>query len=216
MCGRFSCASLTFQKHLLDIGVTNVSAYLFEPKFNIGPTDTHPVILKNRNHIVVQPAVWGIAAAWSKNPTQKLHNAKLETAVDKPMFKKAFLNQRCLIPVDGFYEWKAEGKSKQPYWFSIENEAVFFLAGMYFVEESKLHFVILTQESQQPVASIHHRQPAIVESQHAQDWLTKTGNIDPASLICPSTVLFARRVSRKVNQISFNSAECLIEEKSIE
>ncbi|MCC7460211.1 MAG: SOS response-associated peptidase [Proteobacteria bacterium] len=216
MCGRFSCGSLTFQKSLLDIGVTNVSAYPFQPQFNIGPTDTHPVILKNRDRIVVQPGVWGISLSWSKNPNQKVHNAKLETVVGKLLFKKAFLNQRCLIPVDGFYEWKTEGKGKQPYWFSLENEAVFFLAGIYFVEEGKLHFVVLTQESKQPVASIHHRQPVIVESQNAHDWLTKAGNVDPASLVSANTELFARRVSRKVSQTSFNSPECLVEEKSVE
>ncbi len=209
MCGRFSCSSLTFGKALLDIGVTNVSAFRFEPHFNVGPTDLHGVILKNKTQIVVQPGRWGITPQWSKKPTQKIHNAKLETVSDKPTFKKAFLFQRCLVPIDGLYEWKQEGKIKQPYWFHQEDQGIFFLAGLYFVEEGELRFVVLTQEAKQPVAAIHHRQPVIIHPSNAQDWLTMSGIANPASLAASDVGLISRQVSRKVNDTAFNQPECI-------
>ncbi len=209
MCGRFSCSSLTFGKALLDIGVTNVSAFRFEPHFNVGPMDLHSVILKNKTQIVVQPGRWGITPQWNKNPTQKIHNAKLETVGDKPTFKKAFLFQRCLIPVDGFYEWKQAGKIKQPYWFHQEGQEIFFLAGLYFVEEGELRFVVLTQEAKQPVASIHHRQPVIVPPSNAQDWLTMSGIANPIGLVDVDVRLESRQVTRKVNNTTFDQPECI-------
>lgn len=209
MCGRFSCSSLTFGKSLFDIGVTNVSAFRFEPHFNVGPTDLHGVILKNKTQIVVQPGRWGISPVWNKKPAQKIHNAKLETVSDKSTFKKAFLFHRCLIPVDGFYEWKQEGKIKQPYWFHQEDLGVFFLAGLYFVEEGELRFVVLTQEAKQTVASVHHRQPVIIHPSNAQDWLTMSGIADPASLVATDVSLISRQVSRKVNDTKFNQPECI-------
>jgi putative SOS response-associated peptidase YedK len=111
-------------------------------------------------------------------------NAKSETAFEKPSFKSSMLNQRCLIPVTGFFEWKQEdSKTKTPYFIHLKNENIFSLAGIYAEwyhekEDRKYKtFSILTTEANELMHTIHntkYRMPVIIERNGEKDWLNNT------------------------------------------
>jgi putative SOS response-associated peptidase YedK len=93
----------------------------FPPRYNIPPGTDIPVIrLSPEGKRVLHLLHWGLIPHWAKDPAigARLNNARAESIADKPAFRDAFRRRRCLIPADGFYEWKAEGKVKQPYFIS--------------------------------------------------------------------------------------------------
>jgi putative SOS response-associated peptidase YedK len=136
---------------------------------------------------VLQNCQWGLIPSWTKDLQQatifrsQTLNAKCETAFEKPSFKNSIVNQRCLLPITGFFEWKQENsKTKIPYYIHLKHERIFSLAGIYAewyneVEE-KLYktFSILTTEANSLMKSIHntkHRMPAIIKKEDEEKWL---------------------------------------------
>ena len=122
MCGRFALkapSSKLIERFDLDECVD------FQPNANIPPGTDIPVIRQSpEGKRVLHLLRWGLVPHWSKDPSigAKLHNARGESLSEKPSFREAFKKRRCLIPADGFYEWKTEGQKKQPYYFSLKSE----------------------------------------------------------------------------------------------
>ena len=121
---------------------------------------------------------WGLIPAWADDPAigNKMFNARAETVAEKPSFKHAFQKRRCLIPVDGFYEWQNVGKGKRPLRFSLKSGRPFGLAGLYETwtspEKGRIHTcTIITTESNELIRPIHDRMPAIVPKDKETAWL---------------------------------------------
>ncbi len=122
---------------------------------------------------------WGLLPSWAKDRkiAWKLINAQAETLDKKPSFKKAFEKRRCLVPVDGFFEWKKIGKRKQPYMIAMVDRAPFTLAGLW--ENWKdpesgewvRTFTIITTDANELVATIHDRMPVVIGPEDRERWL---------------------------------------------
>ena len=207
MCGRFSCSSLSIEKELIELGV-QFAPNLFKPRFNISPTQNHHIVLKYQHQLHLYPATWGISPPWLKD-SKVLFNAKYETVLEKKSFQSAFGSHRCLIPVDGFYEWKKEGGKNQPYWIHQEQLSLFYLGGFCFVKENNVYFVILTVPAQSSVKSVHDRQPLIIPNHYAQTWFSAQALIDYELIKTFQTPLQIRKVSNKVNSGSFDAPEAI-------
>lgn len=166
MCGRFT---LTLPDHrslteALGVTLSPANAALYRPRYNIAPSDRHWVVIDRE----IVPAVWGIPSRFEGRGS--LINARLETAAVKPTFREAFRKRRCAVPADGFYEWKMEGKRKQPYRFRFPGRGLFLFAGL-FETEPELSFTILTKEANSSVAPVHARMPVILARGTFCSWL---------------------------------------------
>ena len=110
---------------------------------------------------------WGLTPSWTKEKEIKpLINARLETLNEKISFKNLIKNKKCLVVADGYYEWKREKISKQPYYFTRSDNQTMFFAGIY-----KDHqFIIITMQANSNVIDIHHRQPVIINEEDFNDY----------------------------------------------
>lgn len=146
------------------------------------PTHTVPVIINDEGN-KISLFKWGFP-----NPVKKgnIINARSESIDTKNMFKKHFLRQRCLIPANGFFEWKREGREKVKYKIKLENECLFSMAGIYgnFTDINGEHytgFVIITTLPNNVIAKIHNRMPAIIPAEEEKIWLSEDST-DPGVL----------------------------------
>lgn len=151
-----------------------------EPRYNIAPTQPILAIWADRDIDRPAPfwAHWGLIPFWAKDEKigQKLSNARGETLTEKPSFRAAYKYRRCIIPVQGFYEWKREDGVKQPYYFKLANEDPIPFAGLWEhwsgpQGEEILSATIITTKANQLMAPIHHRMPAILKPDQFQAWL---------------------------------------------
>jgi putative SOS response-associated peptidase YedK len=199
MCGRFRLSRQG--KEIIDDFAVD-GEIEWSQRYNIAPSDIVPTIRQDRHHPVCKavPARWGLIPSWTKDASIgfKTINAVSETAASKPAFRDAMKWRRCLIPADGFYEWKALGaKQKQPYSFGMVDDSLFAFAGLWDIwrdPEGKLieSFTILTTNSNVVVSAIHDRMPAILQRDDYDLWL------DPGIVVgCP---IFCTSVSVSVAQ----------------
>lgn len=106
----------------------------FGPRYNIPPGTDIPVIRQSpEGKRVLHLLHWGLVPHWAKDPSigAKLNNARGESVAEKPSFRDAFKRRRCLIPASGFYEWKQEGKIKQPYYISLKSGELLAMGGLW-------------------------------------------------------------------------------------
>ncbi len=154
-------------------------------------------------------------------------NARAEGVAEKPSFRNAFKRQRCLVPADGFYEWKAEGKVKQPYWIHrkdspADNPAPFAIAGLWSSWRPKDDkdappletFSLITTTPNALMQKIHDRMPVILAPEHWDRWLDPTFNdreaLQALLVPAPDELLEAFPVSREVNRPSHDAADCTV------
>lgn len=191
--------------------------------FNAAPTQTLPVIVE-------RPAAgrelemlrWGLIPRWSKPGEAKPvapFNARAESVASKPMFRGLLKKKRCLVPVNGYYEWKTVDGKKQPYLFTLPEEPMFSLAGLYDdTEESedgpKGSFTIITTAANEFTGEYHDRMPIIIARDDEEEWLDPAEtDIEPLERLLrpyPAAEMAARRVSAAVNNVR-NNSEDLIE-----
>jgi putative SOS response-associated peptidase YedK len=178
MCGRYVVATPVRQL-ALDFGAATDAA--FEPDYNIAPTDPVPVVWQRPEEGArrLDVARWGLVPSWAKDPAVgvRAFNARIETAAEKPMFRGAFVKRRCVLPADGYYEWrKTEERGKQPMYIRPADAGVLAFAGLYEVwrdaEGRALWSVtILTGPALGPLAEIHDRMPLALGPGLVEPWL---------------------------------------------
>ena len=176
MCGRFVLrASPQNLQTLFDLD----EALTTGPRYNIAPTQ--PVLaVRASPHGAIREATflnWGLIPFWAKDPKigSRMINARSETAAEKPSFRAAFKYRRCIVPADGFFEWrKAEG-GKQPYLIGLESGGIFGIAGLWEHWERDGAVIesctLLTTEANEFMSPLHHRMPVILEPQDYDEWL---------------------------------------------
>ncbi len=180
MCGRFT----------LTVDADSIQTYFpwldsippqIVPRYNIAPTQPIAAI-PNDGRNAIDHFVWGLIPFWAKDPSigSRMINARSETLAEKNSFKNPYKRRRCLILADGFYEWAAipGQKTKQPYYFRMEDGAPFAFAGLWeewqSPEGSQLKSAtIITTEPNPLVGKIHARMPVILKPKDYPLWLAK-------------------------------------------
>lgn len=171
MCGRFY-----IENHIENIissyGITDVKK-INDSRGEIFPGTNIPVIIKN-DHRILDFFRWGYKV-YGLN--REIINVRIETVAEKSSFRNAFLHNRCLIPVNAFFEWKSEGKSKDKYKISLEEAKLFSLAGIYqeFKDKNNTPYygvVILTRAANEQMSKIHNRIPVIIKKEDEEQWLS--------------------------------------------
>lgn len=193
----------------------------FPPRHNIAPTQPVPVVrIENgKRHFALLR--WGLVPSWAKEiNTSPLINARAETIFDKPSFRQAVRRRRCLFPADGFYEWRREGKSRQPFVIRRRDRGLFAMAGIW------EHWVgsdggelesaaIVTTEANETLAPVHHRMPVILDPQDFDAWLetpeTEAGDLAALLVPAPDDLLDAVPVFDRVNKVANDDAGLLDE-----
>jgi putative SOS response-associated peptidase YedK len=177
MCGRYR---LSRSKELLAEHFDVEPDDDWEPRYNIAPTQNVPVI---RRHPAQPKRLgsqirWGLIPFWAKDSSIgfKMINARAETVATKPAFRDALKQRRCLIPADGFYEWKKNGKAKTPFCFTMADDSIFAFAGIWDSwrnPEGKAIETcsIITTIPNALLADIHDRMPVILPDKAYDLWL---------------------------------------------
>ncbi len=228
MCGRFRVArSKEILEEVFD-AEDGLSPVEWQPRYNVAPGQTIAAVVQNSAHQDTERRVrrlvalrWGLIPAWAKDAKigYKSINARAESAADKPAFCEAMRRRRCLIPADGFYEWKRAGKEKIPYCFTLADDAMFAFAGLWERWRSPQgdrveSCTILTTEANELVRDVHDRMPVILEPDAYELWLdpgfSRVPELQP--LLKPYAGAMRRyRVSSRVNQVKNDDAECAAE-----
>ncbi|WP_134701532.1 SOS response-associated peptidase [Ammoniphilus sp. YIM 78166] len=179
MCGRFT---LTISaEELMNRFLLTQLPDRYSPRFNIAPGQLILAIITDYNQSVRAGFLrWGLIPAWSKDEKigNKMINARSETLHEKPAFKSLLSRKRCLIPADGFYEWKVTGEGKQPVRILLKDEQVFSMAGLYDTwlnsEGQKVHScTVITTQANDLISPIHHRMPVILKPEEEAIWLDR-------------------------------------------
>lgn len=209
MCGRYS---LSKSKTELEERFQAEMLPEFKPRYNIAPTQLLPVIT-SQSPRGFSFFYWGITPEFGQNRpvAQKLINARAETVSEKISFKSSFQKRRCLIPADGFYEWKQLGKkTKIPYRFTLRENELFAFAGIWeeyetVAGEIQHTFLILTTSPNEKVAEIHDRMPVILSQKDEKKWLNSYSSEDELkAMLNPFSddMMLSYTVSPLVNSVS--------------
>jgi putative SOS response-associated peptidase YedK len=220
MCGRFGLFSPA-EIIVAKFGIKETTIEL-APRYNVAPEQDIAVIIQNDARKLVEMR-WGLIPFWTKEPALDLStiNARAETLELKPTYRHSFKNRRCLIPVDGFYEWKGKAGTKTPYFIRLKSQEPFAFAGLYDLWESPTAEVIasatiVTTTPNELLSWIHNRMPVILSDNEYETWLSKE-NVDPSLLKSlldpfPSAAMQAYEVSTYVNSPSNEGPKCIKEE----
>ncbi len=192
LCGRYTLSVPL--SNLVDSFDLRPPEFEYPPRFNIAPTQDAPVIAQDQDGRRMGLLRWGLVPSWAKDPAMgsRLINARSETVSDKPAFRRAFHRRRCLVPADGFFEWKKEGgegatkSPKTPYWIHLAGREPFVMAGLWekwdLGEAAPLYtFTILTTDAAPAIREIHPRMPVILPLHASDGWLDP--NASPGDLL---------------------------------
>lgn len=206
MCGRFTLATPAAQiAELFDLPVVPDLA----PRYNIAPTQDILIVRRTAagpREIVA--AHWGLIPFWAKGREvgTRMINARAETVGSKPAFRSALRSRRCLVPADGFFEWRREGGRKQPYYFTLRGRRPFAFAGLWERWEGDAagpveSCTVVTTSANVAVVGVHDRMPVILAREAHETWLDTTAGASaavtdllrssPASELCSFPVALA-------------------------
>jgi putative SOS response-associated peptidase YedK len=192
----------------------------FPQQFNVAPTQPIPLVRVERNSRHFALARWGLIPSWVKDPRNfaLLFNARVEGIADKPAFKAAIRRRRCLVPADGFYEWRREGKTRRPFFIRRRDGAPMALAGIWetWIDRDGGEIdtaAVITCAANATLAPIHDRMPVIIEPKDFAIWLEPNETQFQAALPllrpAPDDLLEAYEVSPRVNKAENDVAENL-------
>lgn len=219
MCGRYR---LSRRKQIVEEYFDSVSSEEdWAPRYNIAPTQPVPVIRQHPKEPVRQISTmrWGLIPSWARDASgaASMINARLETASTKPAFRDALKSRRCLIPADGFYEWRRDGKTKQPFCFEVNQGQLFAFAGLWdrwknpsgeWVKTCS----ILTTTPNAVTSAVHDRMPVILDPNSYDLWLDPGMNnvVEVSNLLKPFDAGLMRSypVSTRINHVANDDEEC--------
>jgi putative SOS response-associated peptidase YedK len=193
----------------------------WSPRYNVAPTQSIPVIRQHPKEPVRQLSLmkWGLIPSWAKEASGAagMINARSETAATKPAFCDPLKLRRCLIPADGFYEWKKEGKTKQPFCVEVKEGELFAFAGLWDGwKDASGNWIrtcsILTTTPNAVTSPVHDRMPVILHPDSYDPWLDPgMQNVKAISeLLKPFDARLMRRypVSTRINHVANDDEEC--------
>ena len=202
MCGRYSITKVV--KKTKNI-VQNNEGVENSDNYNAYPTQQLPIVKKDEDSLTLTNYHWGLVPKWSEKMTdfRPLNNARLETLMEKRTFSGLIKSQRCLVPADGYYEWRKNEEGKKfPYFLKREHNETLFFAGLY-QKNNNLEFSIITTAAKGKILNIHHRMPVILKEEEIKNYLYSK---DPMTFLKshqnPEIVFY--EVGRDVNNPSNN------------
>lgn len=176
MCGRYSLKSDP-SKIAQEFNLPEKETEKLKPRYNIAPSQPVAALIRDEK-TKLDFLNWGLVPSWSKDPSigSRMINARCETLAEKPSFRGLLKNRRCLILADGFYEWKATGKRKQPYYIRLKSRDPFCFAGLWSEwlspDGSEIRScAIITTQPNELMQEIHNRMPVILSRKAREAWL---------------------------------------------
>lgn len=215
MCGRYA---LTSSREALAALLGVARAEAFPPRYNISPTQNVPVALVEDGARRLVMHRWGLVPAFAADDKSLplMFNARAETLAQKPAFSAALLKRRCLVPADGWYEWRTIGRFKQPYLMRRPDRAPLMFAGLWEAwrkpnGEMLRSVAIVTVAASDDLAVIHERMPAVLPQDHWDAWLDVRVDGRSLAMRCLGTAepgsFEALAVSARVNQAANDGPE---------
>ena len=212
MCGRFAFYSPSEAVARLFGAGGSID---MKPRYNIAPTQYVAAVRNSEDDgKELVELRWGLVPFWAKDPSigNRMINARAETVTEKPSFRNAYRQRRCLVLADGFYEWHREGEVKVPYFISLASGEPFAFAGLWEnwksreSEETLQTTTIVTTAADDYLSRIHHRMPVVLEPDRADRWLG--GDMELLDEVTSHPSKFrAWPVDRKVNNARNESPE---------
>jgi len=215
VCGRFQLS--VKGRHISERFNIEVFDEFYKPNYNCAPSQKLPVIT-NEEPGRLSYFKWGLIPFWAKDPEIgfKMINARSESITEKPAFKNAYKKRRCLIPANGFYEWRKDA-NKTPFRIFLKSEELFAMAGIWEVwkdaEERPVHtFSILTTSPNKLMESIHNRMPVILPRELEEAWLKENDQTVLINMLKPfdENKMSAYSISKKINSPANNHKQLVI------
>jgi len=212
MCGRFTLHS---KDRIKLKGLASLDLP-FEARYNIAPSQNVVTIVDFGAGLEARLLTWGLVPSWSTDGKGFI-NARAETLEEKPSFCESFRLRRCLIPADGFFEWKRTGREKRPFYSQVCDEMPFALAGIWDTWSNRgdvaTSCAIITTAANELVGEFHDRMPAILLHEFHDAWLNpKTDRAVLTEMLqpFPSLRMKTHPVSSSVNSPDNDSADLLV------
>ena len=203
------------------------------PRLNLAPTQEAVVAVYESNGIRLEAMRWGLIPSWARGKSigPKLANARAETIDEKPSFRELFQRRRCLLPVDGYYEWETRPIGKHPVYYSMYDSNLFCLAGLWETWTTPEHvtamelpglgrpgtetlhtFTIITTTPNCLTKRVHKRMPVIVHANDYELWLSLESQVDDLKgLLKPfdADMMQEHYVTPRMNNPRFEGPECI-------
>jgi putative SOS response-associated peptidase YedK len=216
MCGRYTLTAnpLELQRELrLD------APPRWEPRFNLAPTQVAPIVTAQAPQRLTL-ARWGLLPRWAKDASlaSKTINARAETVAQRSAFRQSFTHHRCLVPCNGFYEWRARGKQRVPLYIRPVSGRLLTMAGLWSPWKSPMGlevatFTVITASANAFMEPLHDRMPVFLAGEDRAAWLEQPAREPSAlqALLLPwrGEPFEAVEVSQLVNSVSFDAPECI-------
>jgi len=212
MCGRVTQFS-RWEEIARSLGAPSVSV---APRFNISPGTLLLSLRREQGRLLTEPLFWGFTPAWAAPEAGEAGhaNARVEGIFDKPTFREAARLRRCLVPVDGYYEWKTEGRFKLPYYFRAADGGPLAFAGLWSLQvvpggPPRRSLCLLTVSPNREAAEVHSRMPVLLPPEKRSEWLSERA-LEPAAFAAfaqtaPDRSLSLQRVSADVNRVGIDA-----------
>lgn len=226
MCGRYFLfrSKMDYENALANAGGLVVKSTQFPhelpPDYNVTPSKAVWIARQDGKNAWLEPVVWGLIPRWAKDGDKgpRPINARAETVATNKLFAPLLRKKRCLVPVDGYYEWKALPSGKQPYLIRMKNGQPFFLAGLYDIwregaPDQLASFTTLTCPPNEGLSHIHDRMPVIVKPSDYERWLdpqiTDIAALADILAPYPAEEMTAYPVSKRVNSPRNNGPDLI-------
>jgi putative SOS response-associated peptidase YedK len=223
MCGRFTLTWEQRERLAAQLGVdpSEINEADYKPRWNVAPTDPHWIVRMRLEDREILPAKWGLVNSWAKDAKRAAAqiNARAETIATSGAFRDAFANRRCVVPVDGFYEWVGAGNDRRPIWFHRPEGGLILFAGLYeswpaTPDNWQRTFTIITTTPNNLVSPIHNRMPVILDDDAVDRWLDPreqdTEVLKTMLAPAPDDLLVTLAVSPRVNSVRNDDPACLL------
>ncbi len=218
MCGRYKLTTSVTELSRYFDAVIDPALTAQPPRFNVAPTDMMPIVRVRDGARVLEALRWGLVPLWARDLKigSTMINARSETLFEKPAFRDALQKRRCLVVLDGFYEWKSAGSTKTPQLITMPDGEPFSVAGLWTRWKGDVGavetFTIVTTAANEALADVHNRMPVLIDPADREEWLDPDNDVVDLERLAsprPWPGVQIRPVSRRVGNVR-NDDEALL------
>ena len=214
MCGRYTI-TVTVEELMARFMAEDATVPCHRPRYNVAPMQMVPAVIHDGTRNRLGMLKWGLVPPWAEDERigARMINARAETLEERPAFRQAFRRKRCILPADGFYEWKRDGKRKRPLRIVLRDGGVFGMAGLYETwtgpDGRKVHTcAVVTTAPNRLMADIHDRMPVILRREDEALWLDRNvqdlERLRPLLQPYPAEEMEAYEVDPRVGNVAFD------------